>query len=138
MSARRGHRSVPHPADARIEAWAPEREACLAEAATALVESFAVVIAVAAERTMVAGLDADTGEDVLFVLLGDIVFLLDAEDVVPVEIEVRYGRWSGSPHVGLAQERGGVRRRDSESGRPARSALHRHREAWWCAATIDV
>ena len=41
--AGRGHRTVPHTADLRIEAWAPTREECLAEAVRGLVDSFAVV-----------------------------------------------------------------------------------------------
>ncbi|WP_420884068.1 archease [Micromonospora sp. CPCC 205547] len=35
-----GHRRVPHTADVRIEAWAPDQESCLAEAVDALVETF--------------------------------------------------------------------------------------------------
>jgi SHS2 domain-containing protein len=34
---------MPHTADLRIEAWAPTREECLAEAVRSLVDSFAVV-----------------------------------------------------------------------------------------------
>ena len=36
---------MPHTADARIEAWAPTREQCVAEAITALVAGFAAVLA---------------------------------------------------------------------------------------------
>ena len=43
MRAARGHRTVPHTADLRIEAWAPTREECMAEAARGLVGSFAAV-----------------------------------------------------------------------------------------------
>jgi SHS2 domain-containing protein len=41
--AGRGHWTMPHPADLRIEAWGPTREDCLAEAVLGLVDSFAVV-----------------------------------------------------------------------------------------------
>ncbi|SCE66445.1 Archease protein family (MTH1598/TM1083) [Micromonospora haikouensis] len=37
----RGRRSVAHTADVRIEAWAPDREGCVAEAVAAMVETFA-------------------------------------------------------------------------------------------------
>jgi Archease protein family (MTH1598/TM1083) len=61
--ARQGHRSVPHAADPRVEAWAPTREECLAEAARGLVDSFAVVAAARprrmAERRFIAASDAD-------------------------------------------------------------------------------
>ena len=36
-----GHRSVPHTADLRIEAWAPTRDGCNRQAALSTVESFA-------------------------------------------------------------------------------------------------
>ncbi len=35
-----GHRSVPHTADLRIEAWSPSREGCIGEAVRGTVESF--------------------------------------------------------------------------------------------------
>jgi SHS2 domain-containing protein len=38
-----GHRTVPHAADLRIEAWAATREECMAEAVRGLVGSFATV-----------------------------------------------------------------------------------------------
>lgn len=36
-----GHRSVPHTGDLRVEAWAPTREECIAEAVRGMVASFA-------------------------------------------------------------------------------------------------
>lgn len=36
-----GHRTVPHTADLRIEAWAPTAELCIAEAVRAMVWGFA-------------------------------------------------------------------------------------------------
>ena len=47
----RGHRTVPHTADLRVEAWAPTREECLAEAVRGLVDSFAVVARGLVRRT---------------------------------------------------------------------------------------
>lgn len=35
-----GHRSVPHTADLRIEAWAPTRDGCIRQAVLGTVESF--------------------------------------------------------------------------------------------------
>ena len=49
--AGRGHRTVPHTADLRVEAWAPTREACLAEAVRGLVDRFAVVAAARTRHT---------------------------------------------------------------------------------------
>jgi hypothetical protein len=39
--SQRGYRTLPHTADLRIEAWAPTREACLAEGVAGLVATFA-------------------------------------------------------------------------------------------------
>ena len=50
-AAGRGHRTVPHTADRRIEAWGPTREGCIAEVVRGLADSFAVV----AGRTPHAG-----------------------------------------------------------------------------------
>jgi len=58
-----GHHTVPHTADLRVEAWAPTREECMAEAVRGLVDSFAVVAGHRphrrAERHMRAGSDED-------------------------------------------------------------------------------
>lgn len=58
-----GHRTVLHTADLRIEAWAPTREECLAEAVRGLAESFAAVAGRRpqgrASRRMTAHSDAD-------------------------------------------------------------------------------
>ncbi|MGH8836946.1 MAG: archease, partial [Actinomycetes bacterium] len=35
-----GHRAVAHTADARVQAWAPTRERCIAEAVLGTVETF--------------------------------------------------------------------------------------------------
>jgi len=54
-----GHRSVPHTADLRIEAWGPTREDSIAEAVRGLVESFADISGTAyqhvTEHTLMPG-----------------------------------------------------------------------------------
>lgn len=89
--ADRGHRTVPHTADLRIEAWAPSRHECLAEALRGLIGSFADVTGIPGHRTkereypVLAASDAD----VLAAAAEEIIYLLDAEGQIPVEVQVR-------------------------------------------------
>jgi phage shock protein A len=88
-SAGSGHRTVPHTADLRIEAWAPTREECMAEAARGLVDSFAVVAgrppSGRARRHMTARLD----EDLLVAVIDEVIYRLDADGQIPISVTVR-------------------------------------------------
>ncbi|MET9802012.1 archease [Streptomyces sp. NPDC006368] len=82
-----GHRTVPHTADVRIEAWGGNRELCLAEAVLGMVECFADVTGVrpvAMRRVRVAETDDD---DLLAALLDEVIFRLEVHGEVPVDIE---------------------------------------------------
>ncbi|WP_367326052.1 archease [Streptomyces sp. HUAS ZL42] len=82
-----GHRAVPHTADVRIEAWGASRERCLVEAALGMVECFADVEAVrptAVERLRLA---EGSDDDLLTALLDEVVFRLEVEGQVPVDLE---------------------------------------------------
>lgn len=84
-----GHRSVPRDTDARIEAWAPTREGCVAEAVVAMVETFADIRA--ARPSDVATFEVpteDTDEDLLVTVLGEVLCLLDTADVVPIRADL--------------------------------------------------
>jgi SHS2 domain-containing protein len=87
--ADRGHRTVPHTADLRLEAWAPSRQECLAEALRGLIDSFADVsgapVQRITERTLLAASDAD----MLATAGEEIIYLLDAEGQIPVNLRVR-------------------------------------------------
>ncbi|MBO0872684.1 MAG: archease [Pseudonocardia sp.] len=80
----RGHRFAPHTADIRIEAWAPTREACLAEAVTALVASFADVTGAVPESLVTARIASDCDTDLLVSVLDEVIYLLDTRAAVPV------------------------------------------------------
>ena len=136
----RGHRSLPHTADIRIEAWGPTREACLAEAVTALVDSFADRSGAARPtRTVQAELTAETDEDALVAVLDEVIYLLDTEDAVPLDAEIE-------PVAGGVRLRMRVlSRHDVEltGAAPKAVALHALHlrtdgRRWSCAATIDV
>ncbi|GHJ98541.1 hypothetical protein SY2F82_03390 [Streptomyces sp. Y2F8-2] len=82
-----GHRTVPHTADVRIEAWGVSRESCLAEAATGLVDCFADLSTArptAVERVRLAENDDD---DLLAALLEEVVYRLEVHGQVPVDVE---------------------------------------------------
>lgn len=86
-----GHRFLAHTADLIIEAWAPQWHSCLAEAVKALVESFAD-LEDAASRSGRSRVAFQTGarepDDQLVALLDEVIYLLDAEGVVPVDVEI--------------------------------------------------
>jgi SHS2 domain-containing protein len=86
MSA--GHRALPHTADIRIEAWAPTREACVAEAVAGLAEAFVSVPDGVTVTPLPVMLPADTDEDALVAVLDEVIYLVETSDVVPVRADV--------------------------------------------------
>lgn len=82
-----GHRSLPHTADIRIEAWAPTAAECLAQAVTGLVEAFAVVPPDAAVETVVIDVADRPNDDALVSVLDEMIFLLDTRGLVPARAE---------------------------------------------------
>ncbi|GEL18458.1 archease [Pseudonocardia asaccharolytica] len=82
----RGHRSLGHTADIVLQAWAPSRDECLAEAVIALVESFADTSGRRAEWSRAADLPAGTDQDTLLAALDEVIFILDTEGAVPVSV----------------------------------------------------
>jgi len=136
-----GHRTVPHTTDLRIQAWAPTREECLAEAVRGLVDSFAAVAGLPprarARRHLMARLD----EDLLLALIDEVIYRLDADGQIPVSVTVRHALDGGvdvffalAP-VAEAQITGAV---------PKAASLHDLRCApdtagrWSCAVTVDL
>ena len=136
-----GHRTVPHTADLRIEAWAPTREECLAEAVRGLVDSFAVVAPqppqARARRHMTARLD----EDLLVAVIDEVIYWLDADGQIPVSVTVRRAP-DGSVVVFFALVP--VAEAEITGAAPKAASLHDLRCApdtagrWSCAVTVDV
>jgi SHS2 domain-containing protein len=83
-----GFRLLPHTADVIVEAWAPDREGCLREAVHGLVAVFADVGRVTPTGRLPVTLPADGDGEPLMSLLEEVLYLLDIEDVVPVDAEV--------------------------------------------------
>jgi protein archease len=84
----RGHRSVPHTADLRIEAWGPTREECLAQAVRAVVESFVDCAGATAQTSREVDVTAERDEDLLVALLEELVYWLDTTSEVPIGVEL--------------------------------------------------
>ncbi len=82
-----GHRAVAQDDEVRIEAWAASREHCLAEAVSAMVESFADVSGVRPTGVDRIRLGAASDDDLLAALLDEILYRLDVYGQVPVDVE---------------------------------------------------
>jgi phage shock protein A len=136
-----GHRAVPHTADLRVEAWAPTREVCLAEAVRGLVDSFAVVAGAqprhTAERRFIAGSD----EDLLVAIIEEVIYRLDADGEIPVAVTVRPSSEGG---VILVLPLADLSEVEITGAAPKAASLHDLRCApdaagrWSCGITIDV
>lgn len=84
----RGHRAVPHTADVAVEAWAPNRESCIAEAVLGVVETFADTTAAHPEKVRECWFGESSDEDLLVDVLDETIYHLDTEHEVPVDVEV--------------------------------------------------
>lgn len=114
--AESGHWSVPGVRRTRVEAWAPTRERCIAEAVAGTVDSFAEVSGCAParyHRMTVAGGDDD--RRLLFEVLDEVLFDITNAGVVPVWVRLR------DVPAGLELEVGGV---DTDEVRPSGAAPH--------------
>jgi protein archease len=83
-----GHRTVPHTADLRIEAWAPTRDGCIREAVLGTVESFLDLSSAHPDHTRLRRLIADRDDDLLVAVLDEVIYLLDTVAEVPVDLEL--------------------------------------------------
>ena len=139
MSGERGHRRLPHTADIRIEAWAPTRETCLAEAVAGLVASFVEFAGARPVRTATVDLSADSDADTLVELLDEVIYLLDTQGAVPIDTEVVPGPNGPAMRLHLAP----VVDARPIGAVPKAVTLHdlrfgRTDGGWSCAVTIDV
>lgn len=141
QDAVQGHRTVPHTADVRVQAWGPTREACLAEAVQGLVDSFAAVTAARprhmAERRFVASSD----EDLLVAVIEEVIYRLDADGEIPVTAAVRPAPEGG---VVLTLPLADVNEAEITGAMPKAASLHELHctpdasGRWSCGITIDV
>lgn len=135
-----GHRAVAHTADMAIEAWAPTRTGCYAEAVRALVAAVADTSNAAVVESTPLRVAPGSDEEQLVELLDEVIYRLDVEGTLPVEVEVEE-----APDGGL-QGRFGMARighDDVIGAAPKAVSLNDlsfgfDGERWTCHATIDV
>lgn len=136
----RGHRLLGHTADMALEAWAPTRTECLAEAVGGLVDSFIDLSTATASENFAATFGPGDDESLFVQLLDEVIYLLDVFGRIPIDAEVEDARDGGLVvHFATATAdevvvTGAAPKAVSLHG------LHFGFEAgrWRCQATIDV
>jgi len=86
---------MPHTADCIVEAWGPDRAACLAEAVDALVSVFAQVPDAAATTLLPVALDPAPDPDLLVELLEEVIYTVDVFGKVPTSAHLIEGEDGG-------------------------------------------
>ena len=139
----RGHRFLPHTADIRIEAWAPTREGCLAEAVTALTASFADLTDVQPEYELSTEFAFASDVDLLVSVLDEVIYLLDTRDAIPISAELAVASHAAAAPVTCRLWLAGLARGTVTGPIPKAVTLHEIHFGpgggrWSCAFTIDV
>ncbi|MFJ1615119.1 archease [Streptomyces sp. NPDC087228] len=139
-----GHRAVPHTADMQVEAWSPTAAGCIGEAVRGVVEGFADTSGAAVVGDRAYTTTAESDEDLLVSVLEEVVYRMDADDEIPLDVEVEAIRPTGDGR-GLS-----VRFRMADAGTavavgavPKAVSLHglhlRYGPGGWtCRVTLDV
>lgn len=135
-----GHRIVPHTADVALEAWAPGRSECIAEAVRGLVESFVDITGVTPSGTAVFDLAPEDDEELLIDVLEEVIYRLDVHNQIPVDVEVEE---AGEEEVEVRLAVTSADRVELTGAIPKAVSLYdlefRQRAGrWWCRATVDV
>lgn len=136
---RGGYRGLPHTADLRVEAWAPTREECLAQAVRGVCTSFLDLTDAGGVRRRDVVVRADTDEDLLAALLDEVIYWLDTADEIPVDMEL--AAVPGGLRVALHMADTGSL--PATGATPKAVTLHdlecgRRPDGWWCSVTLDV
>lgn len=137
----RGHKSVPHTADLRIEGWGPTREDCIAEAVRGVVEGFADVSGAGCQHATCRHLTADSDADLLAAAVEEVIYALDAGGQIPVAVDVRPAAHGGIDLVLRAVDASTVEIIGAAPKAASLSGLACAPDAsgqWSCAVTIDV
>ena len=84
-----GHRSVPHTADLRIEAWAPTRDGCIRQAVLGTVARVLDTSSARPSHTRLRRLTDDRDDDLLVAVLDEVIYLLDTTGEAPVDVDLK-------------------------------------------------
>jgi SHS2 domain-containing protein/dienelactone hydrolase len=135
-----GFQLLPHTADVMVSAWGSTVEECLAEAALGMVSSFTEIGGRPPEDRVEFTCQPGPESELLVELLEEVIYAVDAWDVVPVQVEVRR-----TGEGGLAGEFGVVERGSMPVTGPAPKAVTRHdlsveqeNDIWRCQVVVDV
>jgi SHS2 domain-containing protein len=137
----RGHRSVPHTADLRIEAWGPTREDCIAEAVRGLVDSFADVGVAGHQQATERHLTADSDADLLAAAVEEVIYRLDTDGEIPAAVDVSRAGDGGIDVTLRAVDASTVEITGAAPKAASLSGLTCAPDPsgrWSCAVTIDV
>lgn len=146
-----GYRWQRRTADLWLEAWAPSREKCVAQAVRGLVDSVATTArdAVSTARDPVSTVEFEVGgetdEELLVGVLDEVIYRMDVSGQVPVTSTVRAGSRGLDVTCGMAEVgTPGAGTRPGAPPRQRRSAsLHAPRLSpgpgyWSCTVTLEV
>ncbi|MFV2114498.1 archease [Micromonospora sp. LOL_025] len=137
----RGHRRLPHTADVRIEAWAPSREECVAEAVAALVDTFVDPGgARPGPRREFRAPPGDDDADLLVGVLDEVIFRMETAGELPLRTDVADDGAGGLVVRWRTVDTDAV---ELVGAVPKAVSLHGLRfgpdgEGWCCAVTLDV
>lgn len=135
-----GHRLSPAPGACLVEAWGPDRAACVTEALDGLVEEFCEPPDVPSTQLLPLSSGSGGADDVLVSLLEDVIDALDVFAVVPVRFhlgEVEDGSIAGDMEVVPAS-------RVTVIGPLPRAVCHRDvslvaaADGWRCRVLVEV
>jgi SHS2 domain-containing protein len=134
-----GHRSVPHTADLRIEAWSATRDGCIKEAVLGTIESFLDTSLAYPQRTRRCRLREERDDDLLVAVLEEVIYLLDTEGEAPVDIELHDVDGGVDVHFAMVDastlpQLGALPKAVSLND----IRLSQGRAGWRCAVTLDV
>lgn len=128
-----------HRADLRIEAWAPTREECVAEAVRALVGSFLGRTALPATARVSFDVAGSSDAELLRSVLHSVILRLAVVNEIPMVTRVRptvTGLRVRYDLVDAGQIVPAGALPKAVSTHPVR--CERTRRGWWCSARIDV
>ncbi|MFB6707935.1 archease [Streptomyces sp. NPDC056333] len=135
---------MPHTADMRVEAWSPTAEGCIAEAVHAVVEGFADMSGATVVGDRTYGVTAESDVDLLVSVLEEVVYRMDADGEIPLDVEVGPIRSAGAGR-GVSVR---FRMADAGTAVPVGAVpkavslhdlhLHGGPRGWTCRVTLDV
>lgn len=136
MGAQRGFRSVPHTADLAVEAWAADREGCIAEAVRGAVAGFADIPVGSPSAVREYELGEIAGDGLLVAALEEMIFRAETTGELPIDVELSPAGLLRLAMVdsALAVQVGAVPKAVSWHG----LELTGDSTGWRCRVTLDV